>query len=81
MPGPAEWHFVLHTFAATDSSVDDPVRVSQTPRIAGRAMLTVERVTAPIESFTIRVADEGRRPHFALEWDSLRVRVPVRLRP
>ncbi len=78
VPGPTEWRVVFNSFAATDSTYDDPARVFQTARAVGQATVPAEVLSAPVESFTIGTADEGHGQHFALEWGTLRIRVPVR---
>jgi hypothetical protein len=77
VPGEQEWEVIVnrsHEQWGRENNYTDDVRRQE----LGRARATVERLTEPIETFTIRAepqADGGA--HLVLEWERTRVRVPV----
>lgn len=74
IPGPASWGILFYT---TDST-DDPVRRFQTMVLFGHGFAKTEALDDTVDPFTIRVQDVKGDPEFLLEWERLRVRVPVR---
>jgi hypothetical protein len=77
VPGEREWEIIVNRSYeqwGRENNYTDEVRQQE----LGRARAAVERLTQPIETFTIRTepqADGG--VHLILEWESTRVRVPV----
>ncbi|HET9275582.1 MAG TPA: DUF2911 domain-containing protein [Gemmatimonadales bacterium] len=71
VPGPAEWTVIFHTTEA-----QDPARMFESLVEVGRGRATPEPLDSLVEQLTIRV-DPGRRPALILEWERVRVRIPM----
>jgi hypothetical protein len=74
IPGPAQWGIAFYRTDATD----DPVRMFRSMVLVGQGIATAEALDEAVDPFTIRVQDGTTGPDFLLEWERLRVRVPVR---
>lgn len=76
VPQADRWLLVFHT--TRDS---EPGAMFKTMTQVAQGSGRVERLTSPIEQFTIRAASDGGQPAFILEWGLRRVRVSVRDAP
>jgi hypothetical protein len=74
VPGPARWGIAFYRTDATD----DPVHMFRSMVLVGQGVAMVEALDEVVDPFRIRVQDGTTGPDFLLEWERLRVRVPVR---
>lgn len=72
VPGPDEWTVIFHTTEA-----QDPARMFESLVEVGRGRATPEPLDSLVEQLRIR-ADPGPRPALILEWERVRVRIPMR---
>ena len=74
VPGPDRWTILLST-----STAPTPVQMFGALVEVGRGQVPVERLDTPVERLTITAAT-GPQPGLLLEWEHVRVRLPVVLR-
>jgi hypothetical protein len=77
IPGETEWTFVLNSAADRwGIPIDDSVRATD----VGSFAATVEATEAPVETLAFRfeAAADGSAGELVMEWESTRVRIPVR---
>lgn len=72
-PNPGEWGVVFFT-----SDAEDPVQMFQTMRRVGLGAASSEDLAAPVDTLTIRGIDGGTEGALMLEWERVRVRIPIR---
>ncbi len=72
VPRQESWTILFFTTTATD-----PAAIFQTLTDVGQGVGAVERLDRPIEMFTIRAEEYPLSPAILIEWDLIRVRVPV----
>lgn len=79
VPGPETWEIIVNASTSQwgiESAYDDAIRA----RELGRAILASERLTPHRERLLIQpIPDEAGGRTLSLEWESTRVRIPVRL--
>jgi hypothetical protein len=77
VPGATEWEVIVnrsHQQGGRENTYTDSVKAQE----VGRARAKVETLTTPIEQFTIRAEPQpGGGAQLVLEWQMMRVRVPV----
>jgi hypothetical protein len=78
VPGETEWEIIVNRATSQwghESRYTEEVKQQE----VGRGKASVERLKAPVETFTIR-AEPGRAgaQSLLLEWDKTRVRIPVK---
>jgi hypothetical protein len=79
VPGESEWEIIVnrsHEQWGRENNYTDEVRAQE----VGRATVKVQRLTEPIETFTIRAEPQANGAMLVLEWETTRVAVPVRVR-
>lgn len=74
VPGPDRWTILLNT-----STAPTPVQMFSALVEVGRGQVPVERLDSPVERLTI-TAGTGAELALLLEWEHVRVRLPVGLR-
>ena len=72
VPRKQSWAILFFTTEAAD-----PAAMFQTLKEVGQGVAAVERLDKPMESFTIRVDTTATGAELFLEWDVVRVRVPI----
>lgn len=72
-PRPEEW-----TIAIFASDAEDAVEMFQTMRPMGQGPARVEALADPVETFTMRGVDGATEGGLLLEWERVRVRIPIR---
>ena len=72
IPGPERWTVLLSTSAAPT-----PMEMFNALVEVGRGEVLVEALDAPVEQFTIRAAGDSARAELILEWERVRIRIPV----
>ncbi|HET7320949.1 MAG TPA: DUF2911 domain-containing protein [Longimicrobiaceae bacterium] len=77
VPGRDEWTVIVNGSTSQwgiESQYTPEVRAQE----VGRATVTPERLTTPVDTFTIRaVPQPGRSADLVLEWENTRVRIPI----
>jgi DUF2911 family protein len=73
VPRPDEWLIIFHR---TDET--DPVRMFESMVEVARGSAKTERLDTHVEKFTIRGVDGPTTSELLLEWERLRVRVPIK---
>ncbi len=58
-------------------AAEDPVNMFQNMRHVGQGAAASENLTDPVETFTIRGIVEGTGGVLVLEWERVRVRLPI----
>lgn len=80
VPGEVEWQVIInpaHEQWGRENLYTDAVKAQE----LGRAAVPVEKLTRPIETFTIRgEAQPDGSAHLILEWENARIRVPITAR-
>ena len=76
VPRAEQWIVVFHTTAETE-----PDRMFASLEQVAQGTGRVERLTSPVEQFTIRSVSDSTDAAFLLEWGERRVRVAVRSVP
>ncbi len=76
VPRPNDWLVVFYVSDATDA-----VEMFQTMRPVGQGTVQLEALTAPVDTFTMRGIGGASEGQLLLEWERVRVRVPIRSRP
>jgi hypothetical protein len=72
VPRPKSWIIAFYT-----AQSDDPGEMFRTMSPVGQGTATAEQLENPIETFTIGGTEEADRGQFLLEWEHVRVRIPV----
>ena len=78
VPGEKQWEIIVNRSTSQwghESPYTDDVKAQE----VGRGKATVEKLSKPVETFTIRAdpaGDDGQA--LVLEWEKTRVRIPVR---
>lgn len=72
IPGPDRWTISLHT-----SSAPTPAEMFNALVDVGRGEVPTESLSAPVEQFTMRGTADAGGAHLVLEWERIRVRIPV----
>ncbi len=72
VPEETRWTIVFYTAEGTD-----PATMFQTMEQIGLGPVPVERTAEHVERFTIRGNAEGNTVEFVLEWERVRVRIPI----
>ena len=75
-PHPEAW-----TVAILASDAEDAVEMFRTMRPVGQGTAGVEALPEPVDTFTIRGVDGATEGQLLLEWERVRVRIPVRSIP
>jgi len=73
VPQPERWVIAIFISDATD-----PVEMFQTMRSVGEGMVVVESLETHVETFTIRGTTGAAVADLILEWERVRVRIPIR---
>jgi len=76
VPQAERWILVFNTTPDTE-----PAKMFKSLKEVGLGTGRVERVSEPIEQFTIRAVTDSIESSFILEWGQRRVRIPVRTGP
>lgn len=77
VPTARDWEIIVNrsiTQWGEESNYTPEVRAQE----VGRAMVPSERVTEPVETFTMRGERAGSGATLVLEWEKTRVKVPIR---
>ncbi len=74
VPRPESWIIAFYT-----ANSDDSGEMFRTMSQVGQGVASTEPLENPIETFTIRGTDGSDRAELLLEWQHVRVRIPVRL--
>ena len=72
VPRPESWIIAFYTARS-----DDPGEMFRTMSPVGQGTAAVEQLENPIETFTIRSEVASNQNEFLLEWERVRVRVPI----
>ncbi len=73
VPQPERWVIAIFISDATD-----PVEMFQTMRSVGEGMVVAESLETHVETFTIRGTTGAAVAELILEWERVRVRIPIR---
>ena len=77
VPGPKEWEIIVNRSIAQWGKEDqytDQIKAQE----LGRAKVKSEKLSAPVETFTIRAEPAGGDANaLVLEWEKTRVRIPI----
>jgi hypothetical protein len=77
VPGPKEWEIIVNRSIAQWGKEDqytDEIKAQE----LGRAKVKSEKLSAPVETFTIRAEPSGGDAKaLVLEWEKTRVRIPI----
>ena len=77
VPGPREWEIIVNRSVAQwgkENQYTDEIKAQE----LGRAKVKSEKVSAPVETFTIRAEPAGSDAKaLVLEWEKTRVRIPI----
>jgi hypothetical protein len=77
VPGAKEWEIIVNRSISQWGKEDqytDKVKAQE----LGRAKVKSERVTSPVETFTIRAEPDGDNANLVLEWEKTRVKIPFK---
>lgn len=77
VPGETEWVLILNRSTSQwghESAYTEEVAAQE----VGRATVPAERLTTPIETFTIRSEARDEKAALVLEWQQARIKVPIR---
>jgi hypothetical protein len=74
VPRPESWIIVFYT-----ANSDDSGEMFRTMSQVGQGVASTEPLENPIDTFTIRGTDGSDRAELLLEWQHVRVRIPVLL--
>ena len=74
VPRPRDWVVAIY---ASDSN--DAVEMFRTMQQVGLGVAVTEELADPVETFTIRGTDGATEGELVLEWEHVRVRIPIRL--
>jgi len=75
VPGPETWTLLLNT-----STAPTPLEMFNALVEVGRGELRAERLEAPVQTLTIRGNGGGSEGAFIIEWERVRIRIPLRIR-
>jgi Protein of unknown function (DUF2911) len=77
VPGPNEWEIIINRSTSQWGKEDqytDKVKAQE----LGRAKVKSEKLTTPLETFTIRAEPAGKdAASLVLEWEKSRIRIPI----
>lgn len=76
IPGPSEWEVVVNgNHNRWGIPINDAVRAAD----VGSGRVPVESLPSPVETFTLRLEPAGAgQAHLVAEWESWRIRIPIR---
>ena len=75
VPRPAQWQVAIYA-----SEAHDAVEMFRSMRAVGQGVAPTEALMEPVETFTIRGVDGVTDGELLLEWERVRVRIPIKAR-
>jgi len=73
VPRPTQWQVAIYASEARDA-----VEMFRTMRAVGHGVAPTEVLADPVETFTIRGIERATEGELVLEWERVRVRIPIK---